>query len=37
MKRVRFTSVRGHRIRLAVAVYGTAIVFGLWWPYVWTR
>jgi len=32
---IRFTSVRGHRIRLMIAIYGSAITFGLYWPYVW--
>jgi hypothetical protein len=35
VRRVRFTSVRGHRVRLLIAIYGSAIVFGLQWPYVW--
>lgn len=32
---VRFSSVRGHRIRLGIAVFGTAAWVGYAWPYVW--
>lgn len=37
IRRVRFTSVQGHRRRLMAAVYGTAFVLGLVDPWVWVK
>lgn len=32
---LRSRLTRGDRIRIRCAWYGSAVVIGMWWPYVW--